>query len=156
MKEGQNSSASSSARTIQSSPTTPAHRILVVDDDKELRMLSTRALTRSGFHVDAAADGAAGWEALHSNSYDLLITDYDMPKVTGLELVKKLRAARMALPVILATGAIPMDELNRQPWLRPSATLIKPFTVEQLLGTVKEVLRVARTDNRSAEIFGPT
>jgi YesN/AraC family two-component response regulator len=64
--------------------------------------------------VDTAEDGEFGWEALQAKNYDLLITDNNMPKVSGLELVKKLRSARMALPVILASGAMP-EELNRLP-----------------------------------------
>jgi len=69
-----------------------------------------------------------------------VITDHKMPKVTGVELLKKLRAARMDLPVILVTAALPREEFTRQPWLQPAATLLKPYTVEELLGTVKEVL----------------
>jgi two-component system chemotaxis response regulator CheY len=91
--------------------------------------------------VDAAEDGAVAWEVLHTGIYDLLITDNNMPKVTGVELVKKLRAARMALPVILVSAAIPTEELNRHPWMQLAATLLKPFSNDELLDTVKKVLR---------------
>ena len=60
--------------------------------------------------------------------------------LSGVELVKKVRSARMTLPVILASGALPTDELNRNPWLQPVATLVKPFTGGQLLETVNELL----------------
>jgi len=57
-------------------------------------------------------------------------------------LVKKVRAARMALPVIVATGALPVKDLfARYPWIQPAAALIKPYSIEQLLGTVEAVLR---------------
>ena len=79
--------------------------------------------------------------ALNSGSYDLLITDHNMPKVTGLALLKKVRAAHMALPVIMATGTLPMEEFIQNPWLRPATILPKPYTTEDLLGTVKELLR---------------
>ena len=128
----------------------PPHRILVVDDESDIRQLSSAVLISSGYKVDAAEDGEAGWEALHANSYDLLITDNNMPKVTGVELVKKLRSARMALPVILASGLMPAEELNRHPWLQIHATLLKPFTGDELLGTVKQVLRA--TDSVLAQI----
>ncbi len=97
--------------------------------------------------MDTAEDCKAGWEALHATrhapeSYALLITDHDMPGLSGLALVKKLRAARMALPVIMATGTLPTEDLmNRYPWLQPAATLVKPYSIEQLLGTVEKVLR---------------
>jgi CheY-like chemotaxis protein len=111
---------------------TPSNRILVVDDDRDLRLLSAEVLVRSGYKVDTAEDGEAGWEALHANSYDLLITDHNMPKVSGVELVKKVRSAHMILPVILASAALPAEELDRVPWLYPVATLIKPFSSDYL------------------------
>jgi DNA-binding response OmpR family regulator len=65
-----------------------------------------------------------------------------MPKLTGIELVKKLRAARMALPVVMAARRLPIEELNRNPALRLAATLSKPFIEQVLLDTVQNVLRV--------------
>ena len=121
----------------------PPCRILVVDDDTGIRQLNTGALIRSGYHVDAAADGAAAWEALSADSYDLMITDHNMPKVSGVELLKKLRAARMVVPVIMATGTLPKEESTRYPWLQPAALLLKPYSFPELLGTVRNVLRAA-------------
>jgi DNA-binding response OmpR family regulator len=119
----------------------PAHRILVVDDDRDIRRLGAQTLIGSGFHVDVAEDGAAAWDSLQLKSYDLLITDHNMPKLTGVELVKKLRSARMALPVIMVTGKLPTGVLAQNPALQLAAILPKPFSCEELLGTVKEVLR---------------
>ena len=73
-----------------------------------------------------------------------MITEHDMPKLTGVELVRKLRAARMALPVVMAAGKLPTDELARNPSLRLAATLVKPFAIEALLDTVRNVLRRSR------------
>lgn len=121
--------------------TNPSSRILVVEDDRDVRELNTKVLSRSGYEVDTSEDGAAAWQALNTDSYDLMITDHNMPKLTGVELLKKLRAARMALPVILVSGTMPTEELNQHPWLQIEATLRKPYTIAELLGTVKEVLR---------------
>jgi two-component system OmpR family response regulator len=118
----------------------PPHRILVVEDDQFVRELGTELLLRSGYEVDSAADGAAAWEALNEDYYDLMITDNKMPKVTGVELLKKLRAARMGLPVIMATGVLPTEEFMRYPWLQPAATLLKPYTANELLAKVRNVL----------------
>jgi DNA-binding response OmpR family regulator len=109
-----------------------------VDDEKTMRELETQMLIDHGYQVDAAEDGDAGWNALHAKRYDLLITDNNMPKVSGIELIKKVRSARMALPVIMATGALP-EEVNLQPRLL-DATLLKPFTSHELLEAVKRVL----------------
>ena len=129
--------------TPAGNPTNPSHRILVVEDDVAIRQLNANVLACSGYQVAAAEDGAAGWEALHANDFDLLITDHAMPRLTGLELVKKVRFARMTLPVILATGTLPEEELERHPWLQLAATLLKPFSPHQLLETVQAVLRTA-------------
>ena len=122
-------------------PTPPRRRILVVEDDSNIRQLNSEVLTQYGYHVVAAGDGAAAWKTLQLNGYDLLITDNEMPRVTGVDLLKKLHAAHLALPVIMATEIPPLDEFTRCPWLLPAAMLTKPYTVDELLGTVREVLR---------------
>jgi two-component system, cell cycle response regulator CpdR len=111
-------------------------RILVVDDDDDIRRFNAEALSGSGYHVEAAVDGAKGWEALNANHYDLLITDNSMPNLSGVELIKKLNDARLPVRVILASGVPPAEESE----LRLAATLPKPFTLDELLGTVKKVL----------------
>jgi len=118
-------------------------RILVVDDDDDIRRLNTEVLIHYGYHVDAAADGAVAWEALNAAPYDLLITDHDMPRVTGVELLKKLHGTPMALPVIMVTGIFPSREFARHPWIQTPAALLKPYTVAELLGAVEKVLCVA-------------
>jgi DNA-binding response OmpR family regulator len=123
-------------------PTNPPQRILLVEDDADLRELSSRVLIRSSYQVDTAEDGEAGWKALQAVSYDLLITDNNMPKMSGLTLIKNVRSARMALPVIIASGTTPrgMEQLL-------SATILpKPFSPDQLVQAVKEVLSTVNRD----------
>ena len=79
----------------------PSPRILVVDDANYIRQLMASFLTRFGYQVDTAEDGVAGWKALQANHYDLLLTDNNMPRLSGIDLIKRLRFARMNLPVIL-------------------------------------------------------
>jgi DNA-binding response OmpR family regulator len=125
--------------------TSPPHHILVVDDDLMIRRFNTAMLLNSGYAVDDAEDGVAAWQSLGAREYDLIITDNKMPNLTGIGLLKRIRAARMALPVIMATGTFPTEEFNRFPWLKPAATLIKPYTAAEMLRTVKKVLREADT-----------
>jgi DNA-binding NtrC family response regulator len=70
-----------------------------------------------------------------------MITDNDMPKLTGIELIKKVRATRLALPVIMATGKFPLDVFTRHPQLQPAVTLLKPYTFDELVGAVHLVLQ---------------
>jgi DNA-binding response OmpR family regulator len=121
----------------------PPRRILLVDDDSGVRQLYADVLVRCGYRVDTADDGASGWRALNASRYDLLITDNTMPKVTGLDLIKKLRSEDMMLSVILASGTVPTEELNRCPWLQIDAVLPKPYSIEELLETVRAVLRAS-------------
>jgi DNA-binding response OmpR family regulator len=134
-------------------PTHSPPRILVVDEDSDLRLLYTEALARPGYQVDAAGDGAAALKAFRVNNYNLLITEHDLPTLTGVELVRMLRAARMALPVIMAAARLPMHELARDPALQPVAVLPKPFYISQLLETVRTVLRAI--DSTRKQIASP-
>ena len=109
---------------------------LLARHDHSMRQLIVRLLNTVGHHVDVAEDGLLAWDALQQRHYDLLVTDCAMPRVSGVELVKKVRAARMALPVILVSGLMPTEELERLPVLRLAATLAKPFTGDELIATV--------------------
>ena len=128
-----------SSSPVPSQPGTPL-RVLVAEDDPTIRELNAELLRRSGYEVAAVGDGAAAWQELNTNNYELLITDNQMPKVTGVELLKKLWTARMNLPTIMATSAVPEKAFAREPWLLPSATLLKPYTAAEMLRTVKRVL----------------
>jgi len=127
----------------QPSPASLPPRILVVEDEPQIRQLISTKLRKSGFEVDEAENGAMAWSWLQVYGYDLLITDNSMPKMTGMELLMKLRAARMVLPVIMATAVPPTKEFAESPWLIPEATLTKPYTMDELLATVRKVLHVS-------------
>ena len=135
----ESSSQIGSSAPLRCQPILP-RRILVVDGNISIRKLNTSVLTHSGYEVDGAADGAAGLEALRRRHYDLLITDHLMPNVTGVEMVKILRGEDATLPVIMASGAIPREELKNRPWLEIGAFLRKPYSLGELLETVNEVL----------------
>jgi CheY-like chemotaxis protein len=136
-------------------PDSAPQRILVVDDDNDTRQLSVDVLAGHGYDVEAATDGAAGWEALQNYDYDLVITDNKMPRMTGIEMLEKLRAARMSLPVIMATGFLPKYEFERRPWLKPDIALQRPFTNDALLAAVKKILGADDGNNSSKESLLP-
>jgi DNA-binding response OmpR family regulator len=145
-----------SASALAVCKTRSSLRILLADDEMLIRKLCTRVLRDFGYQTETANDGAAAWKALQGNVYDLLITDNNMPKVSGVELVKKVRSANMTLPVILISGNLPTGELDRNPCLQDVATLAKPFAGEELLGTVERVLRenaMTREQTESLPIF---
>jgi len=141
MKESKTSEAGERVGTPLQCQASPPCCILVVDDDRDIRRFSAQALMGSGYHTDTAEDGAAACEALQVKPFNLLITDNNMPRLTGVELVRKLRSARMALPVIMATGKLPREALAQNPSLQLAALLPKPFSVDELLETVRTILR---------------
>jgi DNA-binding response OmpR family regulator len=127
-------------------PPGPRHarcRILVVDQSSDLRVLYTDALAGPGCQVDVAENGAAAWKALQAHRYHLLVTENDPPELTGDELMRKLRWAGMELPVVMAASGWPMHEPALSPSLQFASTLRKPFALEALLDTVRNVLRAS-------------
>ena len=119
------------------------HRILLVEDESTVLQFSTTVLIRGGYQVTAVEDCEAAWEAIQSASYDLLVTDNQMPGMSGLELASKVRSAQFGLPIIVASGSIEAEELAQNQSLQPAIALPKPFTANQLLQTVAEALRRA-------------
>ena len=115
-------------------------RILLVEDDSFLRRLGQHVLVQAGYDVATAANGAEGWTALMASAYDLLITDNQMPVLTGIELVRRVRLSNRVLPVILTSGSAGMPT-GAPAWFEPGMILNKPFTPDQLLGFVSELLR---------------
>ena len=113
-------------------------RILVVEDDAFVRELNSDILSQSGYVVDTAEDGDAGLNAALAIPYDLIITDNNMPKLSGVQLVARLRAENSTVPIILASGAIPSaaEELSL------SAILPKPYLGQQLVEMVQAIIGV--------------
>jgi two-component system sensor histidine kinase and response regulator WspE len=79
--------------------------ILVIDDSLTVREVQSRILHTHGYKVDTAVDGIDGWNAIRSNKYDLVITDVDMPRMNGIDLLKKIRKTEKfrKLPVIIVS-----------------------------------------------------
>ena len=124
------------ANTVPRPQPNPRPRILVVEDDAVMRELNRSALTECGYHVDIAEDGAAAWAALQLNSYDLMITDNGMPKVSGIDLLKKLHAAHMALPVIMATAHAEPGDAARFKRAGADGYVSKPIDRNLLYGEI--------------------
>jgi DNA-binding response OmpR family regulator len=122
----------------------------MVDDDSFTRKLVALVLGRVGYRVDCADDGEAGWDALCADRFDLMITDQDMPRLTGLDLLRRMRTSLIRLPVILASGRIPWHEPDLLRLLPPGLALAKPFLPVDLLTKVRRFLTptagAAKTD----------
>ena len=118
-------------------------RILLVNRDPYVCHLYADVLIRHGYDVNAAEDGAAGWKELQANPYHLLITENDLPKISGAQLIRKVRAARLDVSVVMVASKLSAREQAGSPSLQPGATLLKPMPGAALLDTVKTALRAS-------------
>lgn len=131
----------------------PPFRILVADDEDNARNLNTRLLTRAGYEVVGALDGAAAWESIQAQPFDLLITDNAMPRMSGIDLVIRLHDAGNNLPIVFATGAFPDYQFEHYPWLKDIPILTKPLNNTRLLSVVQKILNKGK--EIPAEAVGP-
>ena len=116
-------------------------RILVIDDDTEIRSIIAALLAAAGHDVEQAGDGDAGLKRYHPSLIDLVITDIEMPKRDGFEVMMDLRARGARTPVIAISDAFRIDPyLEMARLLGAACTLEKPFRATQLLAAVAQAL----------------
>ncbi len=116
-------------------------KILLVDDEVELTDPLSRLLKREGYDVDVATEGKAGCDLASRGGYDLLILDWMLPGLSGLEICRRMRSRQDSTPVLFLTAK---DTLNdRVDGLDAGADdyLVKPFELRELLARVRALLR---------------
>jgi DNA-binding NtrC family response regulator len=129
---------------IETSAAPECARILVVEDNDELRNLVVRALIGRGYAVESAADGDKGSEAMRRDRFDLLLTDLIMPGQEGIELILAARSCSPGLKIVAMSGGSLQnghDYLPLASKLGAAAVLAKPFSLPDLLGTVSQVIK---------------
>jgi len=121
---------------------TPTTRFLVVDDFTTMRRILRNLLTELGFRqVDEASDGRMALEMLRDAAYDFVISDINMPRVNGYELLRQIRAdAKLKdLPVLLITSEASKDEVLQAIRLGANGTILKPLTKSSLEEKVRNI-----------------
>ncbi|AME22907.1 hybrid sensor histidine kinase/response regulator [Burkholderia sp. PAMC 26561] len=116
-------------------------RILVIEDDVDVRNFLVDCLKMLGYTVTEAAQGRLGLERLHKDNPDLLMVDFAMPGMNGLEVISEVKRTHPQLPVILATGYADVDVSKER--VDGYAVLRKPFQIGDLARTVKAALMAA-------------
>src|SRR5262249_20233185 len=120
-------------------------RLLVVEDDNELRRALSDLLKGSGHEVVGFADGTRALEAATSEPFDLAIIDWNLPGISGLDLVRRLRQQTRQLPILIVTGR---DRLTDKVTGLDSGAddyLVKPFQMPEFEARVRALLRRARS-----------
>lgn len=124
-------------------------RVLVAEDDPGLRSVLERVLRRQGYVVDAVADGELALRSLHWGEYELAVLDWRMPALSGIDVVRRLRAGGSALPVLLLTARDTTGDRVEGLDAGADDYLVKPFEVEELLARLRALQR------RPAAALGP-
>ena len=117
-----------------------ARKILIVDDDPNIRKTLARILTDWGYEASGAADGLAALEAIRSAPPALVLLDMQMPGMGGLEFLKAVRAVQPDLAVIMITGVEDEEQAKKSMELGASDYIVKPFDFDYLRDSVRAKL----------------
>jgi CheY-like chemotaxis protein len=115
-------------------------RVLLADDDPAIVELTALLLHFAGFEVTTAVDGEDAWRTYLEHGCDLLLTDHHMPRLSGIELIARVRTHGDPLPVILASGRLEPDDIPYTLRDQITAFLAKPFPNTVLVETIRRCL----------------
>ncbi|MCF6247317.1 MAG: response regulator [Desulfobacula sp.] len=119
-------------------------KILIVDDFATMRRILKNILKQLGFkNLVEADDGTTAWETLEGQRIDLIVSDWNMPKMTGLELLKKVRASdtHKATPFLMVTAEAQKQNVIEAVQAGVSNYVVKPFTAEAISDKLKKILK---------------
>lgn len=117
-------------------------QVLIVDDSHSIRALLSSVLEKAGFEVTSANDGKAGLKAARTTSYDLVITDVNMPEMDGIELLRNLRglAEYSFKPILILTTEFSQEMKQKGKDAGATGWLVKPFDPEKLINVISRIL----------------
>jgi CheY-like chemotaxis protein len=127
------------------SPEVTHGRILLVEDDPEAALFAVHVLSKNAqFDVTHTADPAVALRLAVAGHWDLVLTDLEMPGMTGLELLQALRQVAPALPVAVVTAHVPVGMTHAALLSEADAYLSKPLRIDQLISTATDLIRNGR------------
>lgn len=116
-------------------------RILIVDDDDEIRELLEFDVAQSGYFVDVAKDGLEGLNKALNNTYDLILLDVMMPKMNGFDVCKTIRQAKLAIPILMLTAKGTIYDKTEGFDCGADDYLVKPFDIQEVLLRIRVLLK---------------
>src|SRR3989442_14399392 len=130
----------------------PRAHLLVVDDEPSILTTLQKALTLEGYGVDVAGGIKVAEDKLKKRAYDLCLFDVTLPDGDGIELLQRLRAAKLETPVIMMSGHATIDTAVRATRLGALNFLEKPLNTDALLICVETALRLERAEAEAREL----
>lgn len=131
-------------------------KILIAEDDRELRRLFAHVLIKNGYTVKEVADGREGLDAIEIDYYDLIISDIMMPVMDGYEFVRQLRDAGNTTPVLMITAKDAFEDMRLGFLSGTDDYMIKPINVNEMVLRVQALLRRAQMINERKQTIGST
>ena len=131
-------------------------RILIAEDDKELKQLFSHVLEKNGYEVTGADNGREALRALDSGYFDLIISDIMMPVMDGYELVKALREQGSTVPVLMITAKDSFDDMRQGFLLGSDDYMVKPVNINEMVLRVGALLRRAQMMSDRRLVIGGT
>ena len=131
-------------------------KILIAEDDRELRTLFAHVLTKNGYSVKGVANGREALDALDGDYFDIIISDIMMPVVDGYELVRTLREAGNTTPVLMITAKDTFDDMRRGFLSGSDDYMVKPININEMVLRVGALLRRAQMINDRRQVIGGT
>ena len=131
-------------------------KILIAEDDSELRQLFQHVLTKNGYAVTGVSNGEEALSAVEASYFDLIISDIMMPKMDGYELVRALREAGMTTPVMMITAKDAFDDMRLGFLSGSDDYMVKPVNVNEMVLRVGALLRRAQMANERRQVIGST
>ena len=131
-------------------------KILIAEDDRELRQLFQHVLTKNGYAVTGVSDGEEALDSIDAGYYDLIISDIMMPKMDGYQLVRALREAGLTIPVMMITAKDAFDDMRMGFLSGSDDYMVKPVNVNEMVLRVGALLRRAQLANERRQVIGNT
>ncbi|HEY9772677.1 MAG TPA: response regulator transcription factor [Planktothrix sp.] len=120
-------------------------KILLVEDEKDLALSVRQYLESENISVEVANDGVEGYEFLRQGLYDVAVLDWDLPGLTGIEILQRHRAAQGTTPILMLTGKHLIDQKEAGFEAGADDYLTKPFNMRELLSRIKALSRRSST-----------